>query len=151
VGHVEPAHLDEHVLELVNVSVTETVSERNVEMTVVTLETFVTSVVLLKSVEVTFNVLVSVHPTAEILMDPKEFVVTMDVSDLVVNVLELKVKISDAETDNVSVALNVMFTPVGLMVAEELVELVLVMLNVSMELVSIPLQVAVETVFAKPH
>jgi len=151
VGHVEPAHLDEHVLELVNVSVTETVSERNVEMTVVTLETFVTSVVLLKSVEVTFNVLVSVHPTAEILMDPKEFVVTMDVSDLVVNVLELKVKISDAETDNVSVALNVMFTPVGLMVAEELVELVLVMLNVSMELVSIPLQVAVETVFDKPH
>lgn len=147
----EVALLEEHVLELENVCVTETVSERNVEMTDVTLVTSVISVDLLKSVVLTSDVLESVHPTAETPMVPKEFVVTMDASVLAVNVLRLLVKTFDAEMDNVSANPNVTSTPVDLMVAVEPVEPVPVMLLVSTELVSTQFWVAVEMVSAKLH
>lgn len=146
---VDPVQVDVLVLELVDVSATEIVLERNAEMTVVTLEIFVISVVPIKFVEVTSDVPEPAHPTAEILMEQPEFVVTMDASDLAVNVFQFQDKISDAEMDNVPAVLNVMLTPVVLMDVEELVELVLATLNASTEPVSILVKDAAETVFAK--
>jgi len=142
------ALLEELVQELENVCVTETVSERNVEMTVVTLVISVISVDLLKFVVLTSDVLEPVHPTAETLMDPKEFVVTTDASVLAVNVLKLLDKTTDAETDNVFANPNVTSTLVDLMVAVEPVDPVPEMLHVSTELVSSQFWAVVEMVSA---
>ena len=118
----EPVLQVEHVMELVIVCATETVSERNVEMMVVVPEISATSVVLLKSVELTSDVLELVLPTAEMLTVPKEFVVTTDVSDHAVNALPLLDKIFVAEMDNVFADLLATKTSVDLMVVEEPVE-----------------------------
>lgn len=151
VDPVEHAHLVEHVPELEDVSVTETVSERNVEMMAATLEIFVTSVHHLKFVELTSDVLEPVHPTAVTLTEPKEFVVTTDVSDLVENVLQYQDRTSDAEMDNAFAVLNVITFNVVLMVVEEIVVLAQVMLLVSTELVLTQFWDAVEMVSANLH
>lgn len=146
---VEPVHPAEHVLELEDVSVTETVSERNAEMMVVILEMSVTSVELLKFVGLTSDVLEFVPLTAETQTEPSEFAVTMDVLVLAENVLQFRVKIFDAEMDSVSADPNVTTSNVVLMVAEETVEHVPVMLPASTEHVFSQLWAAVEMVYAK--
>jgi predicted oxidoreductase len=107
-AHVEPARLEEPVPELDTVCVTETVSERNVEMMVVAPEMSVTSVEPIKFVDLTSDVLELVLPTAETLMDPSEFAVTMDALVHVGNAQWLPVKTFDAEMDNVFADPNVM-------------------------------------------
>jgi hypothetical protein len=147
---VELVPLAAHAQVPENVSVTETVLERNVEMTVVTPEIFVTSVVLLKSVELTSDALELVPPTAVTATEHNEFVVTMDVSVLVENVLPFQDKISDAETDNVSAVLNVTISNAVLMDAEEIVEPVQVMPLALTDLVSTQFWDAAVMVFANP-
>jgi hypothetical protein len=146
---VVPAHLAVHAQELEDAFATEIVLERNVEMTVVTLETFATSVVPLKFVELTSDVPEHALPTAEIPMDPREFVVTTVASDLVVNVLKFKDKTFAADMVNVSVVLNVMLSLAVLTAVEEVVELVLPALLALMDLVSMLLKDVVEMVFAR--
>jgi len=146
---VEPVQLEGHVLALDTVSVTEIVLARNAEMTVVTLEISVTFAEPIKSVVVTSCVLEPVLPTAVILTEVKEYVETMVVSDHVESVLLSLDKISDAETVNVRVVLNVMSTLVDLMDVEEIADPVPVTANVSMELVCSLVWVAVVMVFAK--
>jgi len=124
VAAAEPVLLEEPVMELDTVSVTETVSERNVEMTDVTLVTSVISVDLNKFAVVTSDALVSAHPTAETPTEQSEFVVTTVASDLAENAPQLLDKTFDAEMDNVSADLHVTKTLVDLMVVDPPVELV---------------------------